>query len=432
MTPRADQGLSQRYEAVPSLPMPFDDRERSRRPRVVLYSHDTMGLGHMRRNLLIAQTLVDGDLRATALLICGAVQASAFVMPAGVDCVTLPALRKEPTGQYAARRLDVSLEELIELRARTIRAAVQAFRPDLLVADNVPRGARGELEPTLQDLAARSVPCVLGLRDVLDDPPVVAREWQRARNEEAIESYYEAVWVYGDPTLYNLAAECSFGTVVRRKLRYLGYLDQRARLQSAGGADAMTDAMIPERPFALCSVGGGQDGAKLAEAFALAHAPAGVQRLVVAGPDMDAPSRKRLHARARLDPDLTVIDFVREPARLVASAGCLVTMGGYNTVCEALSFGKRALVVPRVSPRCEQLIRAERLRQRGLVQLLHPGALAPEAVSSWLEENFGRPARRGVSLGGLKRLRQLTGDLLARTPVSSPSIPSGAVHAAAP
>jgi predicted glycosyltransferase len=127
---------------------------------------------------------------------------------------------------------------------------------------------------------------------------------------------------------------------------------------------------------------------------------------------MDPRGRHALHSLAAHNPALTVIDFAREPARLVAGAGCLVAMAGYNTMCEALSFRKRALVVPRVSPRSEQLIRAERLRERGLVELLHPDALAPERISSWLADNFGRPARRGVDLGGLQRLRRLAGDLL--------------------
>jgi predicted glycosyltransferase len=386
----------------------------SRRPRVVVYSHDTMGLGHMRRNLLIAQTLARGELGATVLLVCGAVQASSFVVPAGVDCVTLPALRKDRTGAYDARRLDISLAGLIDLRSRIIRAAVDAFQPDLLIADNVPRGALGELEPTLQDLATRSVPRVLGLRDVLDDPPVVARQWREARNEEAIAAYYEAVWVYGDPTLYDLAAECDFTLAVRRKLHYLGYLDQRLRLR-APVPSSMADDALPHGPFALCTVGGGQDGDRLAQAFAMSEPPSGVQRVVVAGPDMDGRARQLLHGLASRNPALTVLDFVREPARLVAEAGCLVAMGGYNTVCEALSFRKRALVVPRVSPRSEQLIRAERLRERGLVELLHPEALAPERISSWLAENFGRPGRRGVDMGGLERLRRLAGDLLGRS-----------------
>ena len=366
----------------------------------------------MRRNLLIAETLAGASLDATVLLVCGAVQACALLPRPGIDCVTLPALRKQPNGGYDSRQLDLSLSEVVALRARTIRAAVNAFRPDLLVADNVPRGALGELQPTLDDLAARSVPCVLGLRDVLDDPSAVAREWRRARNDRAIRDYYDAVWVYGDPALYDVAAECGFGPAIRRKLSYLGYLDQRQRLRfgTAGGLEHP----LPEGPFALCTVGGGQDGARLAEAFALAASPAGVQRVIVTGPDMDATGRERLNALARGDRALAVIDFVREPACLVARAGCLVSMGGYNTVCEALSFRKRALIVPRVAPRREQLIRAERLRDRGLVDLLHPEALTPDLISSWIVDNVGRPARNGVDLGGLDRLRELAGELLAR------------------
>jgi predicted glycosyltransferase len=131
---------------------------------------------------------------------------------------------------------------------------------------------------------------------------------------------------------------------------------------------------------------------------------------------MDAGSRRQLHERARRDPGLTVLDFVCEPAQLVKRAGCMVTMGGYNTVCEAVSFRKRALVVPRITPRREQLIRAERFRERGLLDLLHPHALAPEVVSSWVERNFGRPACGQVDLGGLRRLRLVTREMLGGLP----------------
>ena len=400
----------------------------SRRPspphhtvRIVLYSHDTMGFGHMRRSLLIAQALVRGGREATVLLVCGSVQASSFAIPPGIDCLTLPALRKSGDGTYDSRRLNVELAEIVNLRSQTIRAAVGAFRPDMFVTDNVPRGALRELDPVLEDLAASGVPCVLGLRDVLDEPDAVSREWARAGNEQAIRDYYRAVWVYGDPALYDVAAECGFSPEIRQRLRYLGYLDQRQRLASASrDAFPSLPSPVPHEPFALCTVGGGQDGLELADAFARSKAPPGVRRLLLAGSEMDADSRCQLHEKARHDPDLTVLDFVREPAHLVKRAGCMVTMGGYNTVCEAVSFRKRALVVPRITPRREQLIRAERFRERGLLDLLHPQALVPAAVSSWVERNFGRPGCGRVDLGGLRRLRVAAREVLGRLPNGAP------------
>jgi predicted glycosyltransferase len=203
-----------------------------RRWRVALYSHDTMGLGHMRRNLLIAQTLARPPLCAGVLLIAGAREASTFVMPPGVDCLTLPALRKVGNGHYQSRSLGVGIGEIIALRAGTIRAALEAFEPDVLIADNVPRGARGELDAALDYLRRETdARCVLGLRDVLDDPETVRSEWERAGNEEVIRDYYDAVWVYGDRAVNDLARAYRFSPGLSAKVSYTGYFDQRKRLE---------------------------------------------------------------------------------------------------------------------------------------------------------------------------------------------------------
>ena len=376
-----------------------------------------MGLGHMRRNLLIAQFLAGAGMEATILLICGAYEAGAFVLPPGVDCVTLPALRKEISGRYDSRRLSLTLRELVVLRARTVQAAIEAFRPHLLVVDNVPRGALGELEPALKTLRESGLGrCVLGLRDVLDEPAVVCTEWRRAKNEEAIREYYDEVWVYGDPEVYDLVRECAFAPDVTDKVRYLGYLDQRSRLDFAPCGHGQPDQRLPAGPFALCTLGGGQDGLRLAEGFARASAPAGVERVVLAGPAMAGPDRERLQDYARRDPSLRILEFVPEPALLVERAGCLVGMAGYNTVCEVLSFGKRALLVPRVEPRREQLIRAERFQKLGFLDMLHPDELDPGALTRWICRNFGLRGPAHLDLGGLPRLARAVRELLSPLP----------------
>src|SRR6266545_2606828 len=148
--------------------------------RVALYSHDTMGLGHMRRNLLLAQALKHSRLRAVVLMIAGAREASLLTTAAGVDCVALPSLRKDADGRYHPRHLEVSLPELLSLRAKTACAALQAFHPDVLIVDNVPRGAVRELDPVLDALRAEGrTRLVLGLRDVLDDPVTLQRSEER-------------------------------------------------------------------------------------------------------------------------------------------------------------------------------------------------------------------------------------------------------------
>ena len=128
---------------------------RLRNLRIVLYSHDTMGLGHFRRNLLIAKALTSSHLTPQILMISGVKEAGHFKAPHNVDCLTLPSLHKEDNGLYRSRHLGISLSELIDLRCSLIKTAVRKFEPDIFIADNVPRGACSELDETLEYLHAR-------------------------------------------------------------------------------------------------------------------------------------------------------------------------------------------------------------------------------------------------------------------------------------
>lgn len=388
--------------------------------RIALYSHDTMGLGHVRRNLLLAQTLASAAPRVSTLIITGAREGGLFAMPPGADCLTLPAVGKHVTGRrYEARHLGVSLTELIRLRADIILSALTTFKPDVLIVDNVPRGVQRELDPTLQYLRTRSrARCVLGLRDVLDDPATVRREWDRASNENAIRLYYDRVWIYGDPHVYAPVREYALSTDVAARVRYTGYLDQRARLD---GADARTrtplsSLSLPPGPMVLCVVGGGQDGARLARTFAETPLPAGVNGVILTGPFMPPEVQSELRALAAGQTRRRVLDFVGEPTALVEQADRVIAMGGYNTVCELLSFRKHALIVPRVTPRSEQLIRAQRLRDLGLVDMLHPSEATSQALARWIATPNGAPILHQVDMNGLARLPQLFEELLAPRP----------------
>src|SRR5438132_10965340 len=112
------------------------------------------------------------------MLIAEAWQAGALLMPPGVDCVTLPALRRDADGGYNPRFfLDVSDGELVALRTRVIRSAMEVFHPDLLAVDCLPLGVAAELAPTLECLKKRGkTRMLLTLRDVLHDPAPAHRE----------------------------------------------------------------------------------------------------------------------------------------------------------------------------------------------------------------------------------------------------------------
>jgi predicted glycosyltransferase len=378
----------------------------------------------MRRNLLIAQTLMRSESPPITLILSGAREASTLPLPGGVDCVTLPALAKDSEGRLRARDLDLTVSELTKLRSWAVAAVLEAFQPDVLIVDKVPRGATFELDLGLRALKAQGrCRCVLGLRDVLDDPDAVRREWCDSKYEEAIGTYYDAVWVYGDPLVYDPVKEYGFSSEVARKVRYTGYLDQRLRLRdyASDGDSVLASLGIPsDGPLILCQLGGGHDGEFLAEAFVNATLPPGACGVLLTGHHLPAEARIRIKRAASGRPWLRVLDFFAEPSRLIRCADRVIAMGGYNAVCEVLSFGKPALIVPRIQPRREQWIRAERFREHGLIDVLHPEQLSPDALSRWLAQDLRpRPSIHGLfDWGGLAKLPQFLDELLA-TPRAS-------------
>jgi predicted glycosyltransferase len=398
----------------------WDKGATERKLRIALYSHDTMGIGHMRRNLLIAQTFAESQLPATILLIAGAREASAFAMPPGIDCLTLPSLSKEEDGHYHSRHLDLSLQDLVRLRANVICAAVETLAPDVLIVDKVPRGAGCELDATLRYLRADGhARCVLGLRDILDDPATVRREWRRDSSDDVIREFYDMVWVYGDRAVYDPVREYHFSSNTTAKIRYTGYLDQRKRLNfgETNPAEALADLQLPSGRLIMCVVGGGQDGARLVDAFSKASLPDDAYGIVLTGPFMPREILRSLRRRAARGDRFRVLEFVAEPSRLLRHADRVIAMGGYNTICEVLSFGKPALIVPRVKPRREQLIRAERLRELGLLDMLHPDELSPRALTAWLLRDLPQPlsTRNHVNLNGLALLPHLLHELVSQS-----------------
>ncbi len=389
--------------------------------RIALYSPGMVGLGHIRRNLLIAQTITRTLPQAAVLVIGEARQTGSLTIPVGVDTLTLPALRKID-GRCEPRYLDISLQKLVAMRAQAILGMLTAFDPDILIVDHLPRGAMRELDPTLVQLHRRGrTRLVLGLRDVLDSPETVRREWEYAANEKAIRDYYDAVWIYGDPAVYDQNREYHFAADVAARLHYVGYLDTMERVDPMHGSDPIASLGLGSERLALCMVGGGQDGERLAVAFAQA-APQDMNSVIVTGPFMPPEAQERLHRAAAANSRLRVLDFVEEPTLLLRRADRLVTMGGYNTVCEALAFEKHTLVVPRAGARLEQRIRAERLQDLGLLHMLLDEDLSPAAIAAWLARDLGSAPqiRQRIDLNGLARLPHMLTDLLAISHMAHP------------
>ncbi|WP_171241033.1 glycosyltransferase family protein [Ruegeria sp. HKCCA5491] len=336
-----------------------------RAPRILFYSHDTFGLGHLRRSRALASAITQADPSASALILTGSPVAGRFTFPRRVDHVRLPGVTKRADGSYASQTMGMGIEEVTELRAGLIQTAVQQFEPDVLIVDKEPTGFRGELLPTLETLyQTKDTRLVLGLRDVLDEPEVLAAEWGRKEAVTATEKYYDEIWVYGLRSIYDPTSGLPLSPATQSRIHWTGYL--RRDLGPIGEP--------PEQPYILITPGGGGDGKAMVNLVLSAYEQdpdLSPRAVLVYGPFLSGELREDFETRvAALNGRVTAVGFESQIETLFAGAAGVVCMGGYNTFCEVLSFDKRAVIVPRTTPRLEQWIRASRAEGLGLVRML--------------------------------------------------------------
>ena len=395
--------------------------EASPAPRVLIYSHDTFGLGHLRRSRAIANAIVACNRGARAMIVSGSPVVDRFAFAAGVRTVRLPPVTKFADGGYASLAGATPLARTVAQRSAIIAQACDAFRPDLIIVDKEPAGFHGELLPVLEKAAARDIRLVLGLRDVLDDADRLVPEWERKGAAETMARFYDEIWVYGLSRIHEplaaLPMEPEMAARIDGRLIYTGYLRRDLPERRAG----REEPPIANGPFILVTPGGGGDGAALIDWVIAAYEadPAiPLPALIAFGPFLDAGTRDAFAARIRrLGDRIAAITFDSEIEFLMRKAAGVVAMGGYNTFCEILSFDRRAILVPRTEPRREQAIRALAAERLGLARvLMEAEGRAPGRMAAALRDLPGQDPPSRVLVPGLldgldavaRRVRALT------------------------
>lgn len=361
--------------------------------RLLIYSHDTFGLGHLRRCQTIAHSLVGNRADLSILILSGSPIIGSFDFRTRVDFIRIPGVIKLRHGEYTSLSLEMDIEETVALRAGLIKHTAEMFDPDLFIVDKEPLGLRGEVAETLRMLKDKGIPTVLGLRDVLDEPDVLSEEWERKKALPALCDLYDQIWIYGLKDVCDPLAGLDLPDVVRQKAIYTGYL--RRTWDSTVAMPYVSENFDSRKPYVLVTTGGGGDGATLIDWVLRAYEhykSLDIQALLVLGPFMQSKLQSGFMSRVNRLKSVHAIRFDSHMEALFEHASGVVAMGGYNTFCEVLSFDKPCVIVPRTVPRLEQYIRAKRAEELGLTTML-------------LDDDPRRPEDMANAIRGLEHQR---------------------------
>ena len=385
-------------------------------PKIAVFTHDTYGLGHVRRSLHILGALSRRLPDASLLLITGSpLREPLRGLPPNADYVKIPTVVKTGSPQSQPPHLTLSVNEVTRLRGHIVRETVLGFSPDVFLVDNFPLGSLRELLPTLCELRGLPTRTVLGLRDILDEPAVIRSDWRRQEIYEVLDLYYDKILVYGMPEILDIIEAYSLPQRIAQKVRYCGYLTWNEPF------DTRTDHFRQEfggtGPLVLATGGGGGDAFPMLSLFleTLQELPR-ISSLVFSGPLMREADRAELHRKARAVSNVILKDFVPDLRAYLATADLVVSMCGYNTAAEIAVQRPRAIVIPRTwrygehasragsGSEGEQIMRARALERLGVVRVLELEGLKAKDFALAIESALAEPrpsAHHSINVEGL-------------------------------
>ncbi len=374
--------------------------------RVMVYCHDGMGIGHLRRSTAICEHLSQSFDRSSFLIVTGTPYLPVVGLPPGLDYVKLPAIKKSSNGRYSSKSLSVRMQQLLNCRRALLLATVNYFKPTILLVDKTPAGLHREMIPVLK-WVQRNCPdtlVVYGMRDIEDTQEVTRRQWEDGSYEQTLEDYYDETWVYGSSSVFDVAEEYGISGATREQLHYTGYLSRTPCTHE-----------LQKRPgdrHVVVTVGGGTDGEDLIRRYVddAVHAVAksGGRSTIVAGPDASPWIVSYVQQKISDLPGTTVLSHAQCMSCLLREADFVVSMGGYNTMCEVASWSVPTLIVPRVKPRYEQAMRANLWKELGIVDAVDPTTLTSEGLTSRVVSSLDDswcPDTSALDLGGMDFIR---------------------------
>lgn len=336
---------------------------------ILMYSHDTYGLGHLRRTMTLARSMLGAS--RNIIILTGSPIVGRFDFPQGIDFVRMPGMMKHADDLYLPSAIKVAPEMALAMRQDIILATAKAFQPEVFLVDKAPLGLKREIVPTLRWLRDQmpKTKVVLGLRDIMDSAESTIQEWRDKNIYRVLGELYSEVWVYGERRLYDPIREYRIPAEIAAKVHFTGYIPRKMVLPGKRPQLRRTMHLGAGDKLVLVTAGGGGDGYKVIDTYLtmLEMGEVDFTSMIVTGPLLGEALYDRLAERARRL-KVRICKFHRKMEKVISAADCVVSMGGYNTLCEIVSAGRPSLILPRSSPRQEQAIRARIFAERGLLE----------------------------------------------------------------
>lgn len=326
-----------------------------RKGRILFYYHHFGGLGHGTRIAAICKALKEIGHSEIVVINSGKKQPELDIEKYAL-VLNLPFFEAEE-GLFTGLKADEGVDITFKKRSEILDKVRQTFKPDVAVFEHFPFG---------RNSLAREICSFIGLlkndgcrvyssvRDIIDQNVDTAALGGHLK-------LFDGVLVHSDKQMGFMT---SFEQTqdLKNKLFFTGRVVAHQQKDLGDREAIRRRSNVTDRQWIVISVGGGIDGENIVERLI------GIKKsldkkisnsfLIATGPNISPAKYDELKKKAQGEKGIVITRFDADHLQYVHAADLSISMGGYNSINNALLTGTPAMIFPRLSDG-EQKKRAE-------------------------------------------------------------------------
>ena len=316
-----------------------------------------------------------------------------FRFPQNVDFVHLPGILYKSGKEFRAKNLNIASANALKLRRKIVQSTAKTFKPHFtLVEADLNKLSVAEMYKNLRYMkeALPETKIIWGLPDIIGNPNEIKKIWTRFKISIAFEKVVDEIWVYGHKDIFDFVAEYHMPEAMANKLVETGYL--KSPMLSSSKVSREVSRKNIRKPLVLVNGGSGLDSFHLIDNYVRYLEKAGdaipFYSMIITGPMMPTREKQVLMKRIERLPNVSIRRFCKQALEYTKFAELIISTGGYNILCEIMTYRKKAIVMPVGGAFEEHFYRAAHFAKHQLIQLLLPKDLCPEKIGELVGAAF--------------------------------------------
>lgn len=344
---------------------------------VLIYTHNTRGLGHAARAVAIASQLSKLSIRPNIICVGGVDLGATGWIPPFVEYVKLPSysLINSPAGySLGSATLNIPKKQLTDIRSALINTLLNKYNPNLVIVDLLPKGKQNELAEPLKKWKKKHPNSALcfSLRGIIGSNKYATKNVLDNSSRNFLEKYYDRIWVFSDRRIINVEKEYSFSSILSEKTKYFGYITKLHPSNLSVSSDVKRKiGVLDNEKLIIVGLGSGWQAESIIDRVIQAIKDVSNKRLIkckiLLGPKLNSAKLSLLEEEIRNNEVFLKPEYRPDISSLLNSADLFIGRGGYNTISEVLLANLPAIIIPRPDEEQEQEIHAARLQNNNFL-----------------------------------------------------------------